>query len=389
MLTAVVAFARHRVSTHNTVEVFLGKHIEVPSERRFLARLQRDLQKLGVCARILANLQIGRLGDRQVDFVVITGHRTMVVELKTYPGRIVCGPRNGPWTVRVGEARVEERGNPLAQVLGAAQHFSDELQAFAKRADVPGPCRSNGSRGAKFYTDLDAVACVFPDVPDGSTWETINHTTLLGYDDLLSRLETDGPSLQWTGEHWDLLGQDLNLYRVDEETPENLLRRAGAAVIDAYTGLYRQAKQATGPIAGTAVLVDRVPEGRPDVASLVAGGATVLLRGPSGTGKTLWAETVAVELAAAGNVPVWIHADMCDGTFLTACAQAIAPYTGHNVNELLKAADVSGRAVVFIVDDLSRISGEGRRRLIEGLRTIRVRGPGRAALHRPAARTRR
>jgi hypothetical protein len=104
------------MNTHTAVEVFLGKHIDVPSEQQFLARLQRDLQKLKVSARILANLQVGRLGDRQVDFVIVTDWRTAVIELKTYAGPIISGPRNGPWTFQVGAGTIKERRNPLEQV---------------------------------------------------------------------------------------------------------------------------------------------------------------------------------------------------------------------------------------------------------------------------------
>jgi hypothetical protein len=362
------------MNTHTAVEVFLGKPIEVPSEHQFLARLQRDLQALGVSARILANLQVGRHGDRQVDFVVITGQRTMVVELKTYPGPIVSGPRNGSWRVSVGAGAVEDRRNPLEQALGASQYFSDELHAFAGRANAPGPT------GPRFWSDLDAVACAFPALPEKSTWESVKHVKLIGYDALLERLRKPGPSVQWSQEDWDHFVQHLNLYRADEDAPENLIRRAGAAAIDAYAGLYREAHGETVPIASTAVVVDGTPAERPDVAELLIGGSAVLLRGTSGTGKTLWAQDIAVELARAGHLPIWIEADMCDGAFRTACAQATAPYTALNVNELLKAADAGGRAVVFIVDDLAKISAQGQRRLLDGLRTARVRASGRGVL---------
>lgn len=362
------------MNKHTAVEVFLGKPIEVASERRFLARLQQDLQALGVSARILANMQVGRNGDRQIDFVLITGHRTMVIELKTLSGPIVGGPRNGPWTVMVGAGKVEDRRNPLDQARSASHYFSDELHDFAKRADVSGPS------GRKFWSDLDAVACVFPALPEGSKWEPIKHVKLIGYDALLDRLQKPGCSVQWSSADWDRFVQHLNLYRADEDAPENLVRKAGAAAIDAYTGLYREAHGDMVPIASTAVVVDGTPAERPDVAEMLTGGSTVLLRGTSGTGKTLWARSIAAELAAAGHLPIWIEADMCDGSFLTACAQAAAPYTALSVNELLKAADASGRAVAFIVDDLSKISAEGRRRLLDGLRTAQVRASGRGVL---------
>jgi hypothetical protein len=356
------------------VEVLLGKPIDVHSERNFLARLQRDLRRLGLSARILANLQVGRDGDRQVDFVVITAQRTIVVELKTFSGPVLSGPRNGRWRVSVGAGESDHRRNPLDQALGASRFFSDELHDFGREANVRGPSRT------KFWSDLDAVACAFPALPQGSTWEPVKHAELIGYDELLDRLQRPGPSVRWSRSEWDRFAQHLNLYRADDDAPENLLRGAGAAAVDAYLGLYLEAHATLNPIAGTAVVVEGSSAERPDVSKMVAGGSTVLLRGPSGTGKTLWARSIAEGLALAGHLPIWIDADMCDGSFLTACAQAVAPFTTLSVNELLKAADVDGRAVVFVVDDLGKVSTRGRRRLVDGLRTVRVRASGRGLL---------
>ncbi len=359
---------------HITAEVFLGKPIDVLSERQFLARLQRDLHALDISARILANLQIGRNGDRQVDFVVITAQRTTVVELKTLPGPILNGPRNGPWKVRVGGGAVEDRRNPLTQARSASQHLSDELHDFADDIDVPGPT------GLKFWSDLDAVACAFPVLPKGSTWESLKHVELIGYDALLARLQEPGPSVRWSHADWNRFVRHLNLYRAEEDSAENLIRRAGAAATDSYVGLFREANGSDAPLAETTVLVDGTRMNRPDVTRAIAVGETVLLHGVSGTGKTLWARRIAGGLAAAGHLPVWIEADMCESSFLTACARAVAPYTTLNVNELLKAADADGRAVAFVVDDLSKIPAEGRRRLLDGIRTARVRASGRGLL---------
>jgi Nuclease-related domain/ATPase family associated with various cellular activities (AAA) len=362
------------MNTHTAVEVFLGKPIEVSSERQFLARLQRDLQTLGVSARILANLHVGRYGESQIDFVVITAQRTMLIELKTFSGPIVSGPHNGAWRIRVGAGTVEERRNPLEQARTESQHFSDELHRFAKLAQVPPPT------GRKFWSDVEAVACAFPDVPGDSTWEPFRHAELIDYQALVDRLQKAGRSVRWSPADWDRFVQHLNLYRADEDVPENVLRAHGGAAIDSYAGLYREANADVGPIANTPVAVDSVSTARPDLADMLARGAAVLLHGESGTGKTLWARAVAVELAEAGHLPVWIEADMCDGAFLMSCAQAVAPYTALSINELIKAADADGRAVVFIVDDFSKISTQAQRRLLDGLRTTRVRACGRGLL---------
>jgi hypothetical protein len=362
------------MNEHNSVEVFLGKPIDVASERQFLARLRRDLEALGVSARIFANLQVGPNGDRQVDFIVITRWRTVVIELKTFPGPILSGPRNGRWTVKVGDGSVAERRNPLAQVLAASQHLSDELHGFASKEDVPGPS------GRKFWTDLDAVACVFPSLADGSAWDPVKHVELIGYEDLLIRLQEAGPSVRWSQKEWDRFIRHMNLYRAEEDAPENLIRSAGAEAVDSYAGRFLEAEGGHIPFAATTVEVDGTRADRPNLAKMLASGKTVLLHGRSGAGKTIWARNVAVELAAAGHLPIWVDPDTCQGSFRTACARAVAPYTVLEVNELVKASDAAGRSVVFVVDDLGKISAEMRRRLADGLRTIRVRGSGRGLL---------
>ena len=52
---------------------------------------------------------------------------------------------------------------------------------------------------------------------------------------------------------------------------------------------------------------------------------------------------------------------------------AIAPYTSLSLVELLRAAEVAGCGVVFVLDDMTRTSDEVRRALINGVQTARVR----------------
>jgi len=50
-----------------------------------LLACNHDLLTLGVSARILGNLEVGR-DERQIDFAVITDHRVVRIEEKTFPG---------------------------------------------------------------------------------------------------------------------------------------------------------------------------------------------------------------------------------------------------------------------------------------------------------------
>ena len=353
------------MNTNTRVEVYLGNPITVASEARFLARLRHDLVEIGVSARILANLHLGA-ADRQIDFVVITVDHVVQIELKVFSGPIVRGPKNGRWTVRVGTVEQKWR-NPMWQALEATHALSDALHAFVAAVPVPGP------RGVKFYSDVDTIVCAFPAVPAASSIEPHKHVSLIGYDELLDRLQRPGPSLPWSGEDWDSFGRHLNLYRDEEDSPEALVRQAGAAAVDEYLGRYLHAQADRPPLVPTGVRVAGSLAARPDLPSALAAGGGVLLHGPSGAGKTLWASVAAAELAGAGHVPIWLAGDVCEKSFHTSTARAIAPYTSLSPNELLKAADAAGRGVVFVIDDLAKASPTVQTATLAGAQTARVR----------------
>jgi hypothetical protein len=106
----------------------------------------------------------------------------------------------------------------------------------------------------------------------------------------------------------------------------------------------------------------------------------VLLHGPSGFGKTLWARAASAELARAGHVPIWLAADVCEDSFRTSTARAIAPYTSLSPDELLRAAEAAGRGVVFVVDDLTKASAPVQQALLDGAKAVRLRNPSRGLL---------
>ncbi len=230
-------------STDTSVEVFLGNPIEIASEKRFVARLRRDLLTRGVSCRILGNLLLGRAA-RQVDFVIITDRRTVLVELKTFPGPVISAPMNGDWKVRVGAADVREFGNPAWQAQQETFALSDEMRAFAADSGAPGPS------GGKFYADIDTVVCAFPALPDGSCIGELPYVSMLGYRELLERLQQPSQQVAWSDADWEAFGRRLNLYREDDDSAEGIVRRAGAAAVDAYRGLYLSA-HAEDPLAGS------------------------------------------------------------------------------------------------------------------------------------------
>ncbi len=361
------------MSANTTVEVYLGNPINVASEREFLARLRHDLLRLGVSARVFANFRAGR-AERQIDFVVISAHRVVQLDEKVFPGAVEDGPPNGPWSVRVGPNKIEEWRNPLAQALDATYALSDAMHEFAAATGAPGP------KAGKFYRDIDTVVCAYPSLHENSHVQRRAHVSVLGYGELLERLRRPGPGLRWSSQDWDAFRRHLNLYREEEDSPEALVRHAGTAAVDTYRGLFLAEHANLPPLVPTRVHVDRQPAPRPDIPNLAADGRAVLLTGGSGLGKTLWARHAAFELASAGHVPIWLAAEVCEESFKTAVARATAPYTALAPNDLLRAADAAGRAVVFVVDDLSKAPQPVRRGLIAGAQTARLRTPSRGIL---------
>lgn len=354
------------MNTHRSVEVYLGNNIALPSEQEFLARLKKDLQRHGVAARILANVLVGRDG-RQLDFLIITDQRVVHTELKTFPGPILDAPRNGPWSVRVGATNVREHGNPARQAIEITYALSDALHAFAARVSAPGPTNE------KFYRDIDTVVCAFPAVPDGSQLQTYRFVDVVGYDALLHRLTEPGPAPAWSSADWDAFGQHLNVYREQDDSPAGLVRLAGSAEVDAYRGRFLHAHCELPPLVPTAIYDDDLPVARPDLEAELSAGRAVLVHGPSGAGKTLWAQHTAAQLARNGQLPIWLAGDVSEEKFRTSAARAIAPYTSLSLVELLRAAEVAGAGVVFVLDDMTRTSPTIRGALIRGVQTARVR----------------
>lgn len=361
------------MNINNSVEVFLGNPISVTSEQQFLARLIGDLRARGVRARILANLELGR-DDRQIDFVVITDHRVAQVELKTFSGPVLAGPKNGSWSVRVGDTTMREVRNPIYQARQATYAVSDALSVLAERGLAP------RSAKGKFFREIDTVVCAYPVLPPGSQIDKHSYVSVVGYRELLDRLCTPGPTVPWSSTDWDAFGQRLNLYRADEDSPEGLLRRAGASVVDEYLGRYLHEHGVARPVVATQVVADGTVGERPDLTSALAAGEAALIHGASGTGKTVWARSLSAALAAEGHVPIWLAAELCDTSFRTALARGISAYTSLSPDELLKAADAAGRSVVFVVDDLTKASAAVQQALLDGVRAVRLRKAGRGVV---------
>ena len=64
------------------VEVYFGDPLQYESEKRAIAKIRSELQRRGISARLLVNFYLPR-GERQVDLVIVTADRCLLVELKS------------------------------------------------------------------------------------------------------------------------------------------------------------------------------------------------------------------------------------------------------------------------------------------------------------------
>jgi nuclease-like protein len=248
------------------VDVFYGHPLGVKSEIEFLERLRRDLIALGISARVLANLEVGRR-FQQLDFFIVTEHRAVLCEQKCfrYP---VIGHANGVWQEVIADKPTPLGSNPTRQARQGVYELSDTFHDFVRATGAPGPARG------RFYKHIDTVVCLYPAIPAGSRIDKHPHVTHLGYEELLDRLAKPGPKPPWTASDWDALVRHLALIAEDEDTEEARSRRASEAALREYAGLFASGLgERMPPIVDTKVVVEDERRTRPELMTdLVAGG---------------------------------------------------------------------------------------------------------------------
>jgi hypothetical protein len=350
--------------TNKHTEVFLGHPPSDPTEKKFLRQLSRDLDQRGVDALILANIEVGP-GHRQLDFLIVTAVRTLQCELKGLRLPVI-GSANGLWRQIAPSGKDRELGtNPGRQAKEITYALSDEIRCFARKVRVPRLPKD------EFYRAVDTVVCVFPEIPDGSQIDRHPHVTVLGYQDLLRRVATEGPGLPWTREHWGEFIRHLGLYRPEDQQREARQVRERRELAEDYARRFaRTHSQALEPIVPTEARVAGVAIEELSLAARLLAGETVTIIGPSGVGKTLRSRAAAVELAERGEIPIWLDAADWDpklDAFETLLGRAVGSFTTGSVPELISSATASGRRVAVILDGLNECPPASRRELLSAV----------------------
>lgn len=361
------------MTTTTQVQIFVGEEITYGSERNFLARLRADLVRRGCAARIHANF-ITRRNQRQVDFLIATDHRLVQVELKTVDQTLpLIGGVNGPWAQELlgGQLRTLDR-NFYRQAHDATFAVSDDMHDLARRGEVPGIA-------GKYFAQLHTVVCVNPDIPAGSRLDRYQHVDVVGYQQLLTLLTSDGPKPAWENEHWDAFTRHLQLIPQQPDDPEETSRRDIVALLSDYRRRFTATverdlheyvplpAQTTEATAADPVLV---------LAEAMAGRRVATFTGPSGAGKSHAARHAALTLAASDGIPVWVRCgEYHRGRFSHALSRAVAPFTTDSGVALLRQAAQAGSPAAVILDGLNECAPADQAELLEQFDALRLRLP--------------
>lgn len=364
---------RYQVSTTTQTEVFLGEPIAHDSERVFLARLRADLSRRSCGARIYANF-ITRNSQRQVDFLVATEHRLVHAELKTVDQKLpLIGGINGPWAQELpgGKRRSFER-NFYRQAHETTFAISDDMHELARLGEAP---RVSG----KYYSQFHTVVCVNPDIPVGSHLERYRHVDVVGYQQLLDLLTTNGPKPAWTGEHWEAFARHLQLVPDEPDSAEKAARRATIAALDDYrrrfTAAHERDLHEYVPVPARTP-EQEVPDPVPVLTEVMMGQRVATFIGPSGAGKSHATRHAAIAVAASGGIPVWVRcSEYQRGRFSHVLSRAIAPFTTESCLPLLRQAASTGSPAVIIFDGFNECAPDDRAELLEQLDALRLRMP--------------
>jgi hypothetical protein len=350
---------------NDKVEVFFGDEPKDPTERKFLHRLRGDLEKRGIAALILVNIELGRSG-LQLDFVVATRHRTVQCELKGYVHPVIGGV-DGEWEQLLPDGARRKVGNGGRQAKAATYVLSDTLRSFAEKSSVPSPSRGGFSR------DIDTVLCMYPVIPEGSNIEVPRFVTLREYADLLASLTERGPRVSWTREQWYEFIRHRRLFRLEERPGLERQARAEGYLAADYCRQFVTAHGLGLPTqVPTAVRVEETDIESVELATTLRNGEAAVLRGPSGVGKTLMSKHAAVELARSGALPIWLEAAAYDADFDALLGRSVAPFTTFPARELIRIASSAGRGVALFVDGLNECPPDLRSDLLRQVGALRL-----------------
>lgn len=352
----------------NHIQLFVGDEISDPGEQALISRLLRDLADKSVPAALYANF-LPPARHRQVDLLVRTPFRTAHVEIKSLdPAYPVRASENGPWEQLLpdGSRRSLDK-NACLQARDGTYAISDTLRVLARKGTVR----------KQDFTNIDTLVGMWQVIPPGSKIRTPPHVTVVGYAELLERLLTPGPGLDWNEDEWDAFVRHANLYQPEPDSPEARRRRSAGDAITDYRIRARVAfSTELDPLVEFGATGSAGPITQADLDNLVSAGSVVALVGPSGAGKSFAARHLAVGHCDAGRIVIWLRAGEYEkGRFSSLVARAMAPFSAERWVEIARPAPEVGVGITGVLDGLNECPENLRQELLEQLQAFVLRYP--------------
>jgi Nuclease-related domain len=328
------------------IEVFWGNEPEVRSEREFLSQLVSDLNSRNIAATILANF-FTKSKSRQVDFLIVTDNHVCHVELKNYAG-VLVGSANGPWSSRGTDGTLQaiERQNPYHQAFSCRTALSDDMHKLAAHDKaIPRP-----PGGKKFFTQFDSIVCIFPRLAEGSEVPSDYKVQTLGYPEFFTFLTAPGPHPSWSSAQWEAFILDQALVNAAGPGAQIVHRTAAATLVSDYRQRFSEFHQRDlHELIPLPLSRDGEPMAAPSLPRALQTARHLQLIGPSGCGKSHLLKHTLLHLGAS-TLPVLVEAGMYEGRLSALIDRSVARFTTSSASELLRAAAVSGQAVLLAID---------------------------------------
>jgi hypothetical protein len=345
----------------NIPTILIGSPL-VGDEAVFLRRLYADVADSRTV--ILANFVVG---DRQIDFLVVTPTSAALLELKTYR-RPIFGSLNGAWTVRdvAGNVVPDITFNPYQQTLQEAFQLSDAMKRYAQRqrGALPSPKRGH-------YEFFRSYVCIYPELhPDSEAPHGDRKVRVRSYADVLAALRSETIQPGWTQDKWTSFAEDeLRLTRVSLEAAID------CRVLQAQGHLLAYQQRANALLRDGLAPLAPAGDGMHSGDALIAqlrGANNYLVCGPTGSAKTFHLHHLALALIAGGiEHPLTVEAKRYrGGDFWPYLRQAIAPFYHGDLKSLFVALNDAGVKPVLLIDALNECAATHRDELLRGAATF-------------------
>ncbi len=316
---------------------------------------------------ILANFEFPKRGG-QVDFVVITGQRTQLLELKCFACPVI-GTENGPWKITDHSGVTHEYDrNPWTQTRDLRYALNDAMHAFRKRDPaIPGPAKGH-------YFSLDASVVIYPRIhPSSRILITDNFKARVqSYPDALRDLTSRTLASTWTMDTWRSFATEyLGLARVSiDQALEPEVARAHHTIATYRENLRRFLAKDLPPLltpAGT-------EQCGHNLLMTLFGPGHHLAIGTSGLGKTHHLKHAGRHaLTTSEEVPIMVTARRYQGDFRRLLQHAIGPYTTGSPSDLFTSIQVCGFIPLILVDGITDLTDLAQADLLQDLLALQTR----------------